>query len=111
MTAMPERWRVLPGRPVKLASIDPSSTPAAPGGKAETLATLPAFHERLAGLQDRLWAAHDRPLLVLLQGLDASGQDGTIRHVFRRVNPPGTRVAPSKPPMASHTDPALLALL
>ena len=53
MTAMPERWRVLPGKPVKLASIDPSSTAGAPGGKAETLATLPAFHARLAGLQDR----------------------------------------------------------
>src|SRR2546426_2569025 len=80
---MPERWRVLPGRPVKLASIDPSSTPGAPGDKAETVATLPAFHERLAGLQDRLWAAHDRSLLVVLQALDAGGKDGTIRHVFR----------------------------
>ena len=64
MTAMPERWRVLPGRPVTLASIDPSSTPGAPGGKAETLATLPAFHQRLAGLQDRLWAAHGQSLRI-----------------------------------------------
>src|SRR5438105_8013285 len=104
MTAMPERWRVLPGRPVKLASIDPSSTPGTPGGKAETLATLPAFHQRLAGLQDRLWAAHDRSLLVVLQALDAGGKDGTIHHVFRGVNPQGTRVTSFKVPVGEEAE-------
>ena len=104
MTTMPERWRVLPGKPVKLASIDPSSTPGAPGDKAETVATLLAFHERLAGLQDRLWAAHDRSLLVVLQALDGGGKDGTIRHVFRGVNPQGTRVASFKAPVGEETE-------
>ena len=78
--------------------------PRCPGDKALTVATLLAFHERLAGLQDRLWAAHDRSLLVVLQALDGGGKDGTIRHVFRGVNPQGTRVASFKAPVGEETE-------
>jgi PPK2 family polyphosphate:nucleotide phosphotransferase len=96
---MPERWRVQPGKPVKLADLDPSSTPGAPGDKAETLATLPAFHMQFALLQERLWAEHRRSLLVVLQALDAGGKDGTIHHVFQGVNPQGTRATSFKAPV------------
>ena len=102
--AMPERWRVQPGKPVKLESIDPSSTPGAPGGKAETLAVLPALHVELAALQERLWAEHRRSLLVVLQALDAGGKDGTVRHVFRGVNPQGTRVTSFKVPVGEEAE-------
>ena len=101
---MPERWRVQPGKPVKLADFDPSATPGAPGGKAETLATLPAFQVELAGLQERLWAEHRRSLLVVLQALDAGGKDGTIRHVFQGVNPQGTRVTSFRAPVGEETE-------
>jgi PPK2 family polyphosphate:nucleotide phosphotransferase len=101
---MPQRWRVEPGKRVRLESIDPSSTPGAPGGKAETVATLPPFHERLAALQERLWAEHRRSLLVVLQALDAGGKDGTIRHVFRGVNPQGTRVTSFKVPVGEEAE-------
>jgi len=101
---MPEQWRVQPGRPVKLESIDPSSTPGAPGGRTETLATLPAFQVELATLQERLWAEHRRSLLVVLQALDAGGKDGTIRHVFQGVNPQGTRVTSFKEPVGEETE-------
>ena len=104
MTAMPERWRVQPGKPVKLQSIDPSSTPGAPGDEAATVATLPAFHEKLATLQDRLWAEHRRSLLVVLQALDAGGKDGTVRHVFQGVNPQGTRVTSFKAPVGEEAE-------
>ena len=53
---------------------------------------------RLAALQDRLWAEARRSVLVVLQGIDASGKDGTIKHVFRGVNPQGVRVAAFKEP-------------
>ena len=60
-------------------------------------ATLPLLDE-LFDLQDRLWAESERSLLVVLQGLDASGKDGTIKHVFRGVNPQATTVASFKEP-------------
>ena len=87
-----------PGEKVRLAQYDPASTAGAPGDRAETeQATLP-LHDDLFSLQDRLWAEARRSLLVVLQGLDASGKDGTIKHVFRGVNPQGTTVASFKEP-------------
>jgi PPK2 family polyphosphate:nucleotide phosphotransferase len=54
--------------------------------------------ERLAGLQERLWAEHDRTVLLVLQGIDTSGKDGTIKHVIGRVNPLGCRIISFKRP-------------
>lgn len=96
---MPERWRVKPGSTVDLHEMDPSATPGAPGGRDETLATLPALHVELAALQDRLAAERRQSLLVVLQAMDAAGKDGTIRHVFDGVNPQGTRVHSFKAPV------------
>ncbi|MGO9876738.1 MAG: polyphosphate kinase 2 family protein [Acidimicrobiia bacterium] len=93
-----DRWLVTAGHHVDLATLDPGSASGAPGGRADTEAALPALHEQLADLQDRLWAEARRSLLVVLQGMDAAGKDGTISHVFRGVNPQGTRVASFKQP-------------
>ena len=93
-----DRWRAEPGRRLDLATLDPGSTEGAPGGHADTEAALPALHEELADLQDRLWAEAKRSLLVVLQAMDAGGKDGTVSHVFRGVNPQGTRVAAFKQP-------------
>lgn len=49
-------------------------------------------------LQYLLYADHGRSLLIVLQGLDAAGKDGTIRHVFSGMNPQGVRVAAFKQP-------------
>jgi PPK2 family polyphosphate:nucleotide phosphotransferase len=56
--------------------------------------------ERLAELQDRLYAEDRRALLVILQGLDASGKDGTIKHVLSGLNPQGVAVTSFKQPTA-----------
>jgi PPK2 family polyphosphate:nucleotide phosphotransferase len=93
-----DRWRVKPGRPVDLADFDPGSSAGAPGKRPATEAALPALVEALADLQDRLWAEAKRSLLVVLQAMDAAGKDGTIKHVFRGVNPQGTRVVSFKEP-------------
>jgi PPK2 family polyphosphate:nucleotide phosphotransferase len=53
---------------------------------------------RLAVLHNRLYAEHTRALLLVLQGLDASGKDGTIRRVFTGVNPQGCQVESFKEP-------------
>jgi PPK2 family polyphosphate:nucleotide phosphotransferase len=58
------------------------------------------MQDRLAKLQSRLWAESRQSLLVVLQGIDASGKDGTISHVFRGLNPLGLWVASFKVPTA-----------
>jgi PPK2 family polyphosphate:nucleotide phosphotransferase len=100
MSASPEsdRWKVKPGREVDFAAFDTDSTAGAPGDRGETEAALPVLQERLADLQDRLWAEGRRSLLVVLQAMDAGGKDGTIKHVFRGVNPQGCRVQSFKEP-------------
>ena len=99
MAGMLERWRVRPGTKVDLDTVDPGSTPGAPGNKDATLAALPALTLELADLQDRLAAEARRSLLVVLQAPDAGGKDGTIRHVFHGMNPQGTRVHSFKAPV------------
>jgi PPK2 family polyphosphate:nucleotide phosphotransferase len=48
--------------------------------------------ERLAALQERLWAEKSRRILLVLQGIDTAGKDGTIKHVIGFVNPLGCRI-------------------
>ena len=48
--------------------------------------------ERLADLQDRFWAEGKRAILVVLQGIDAAGKDGTIKKVMTAFNPQGSPV-------------------
>lgn len=54
--------------------------------------------DRIAELQRVLYADGDRALLIVLQGRDASGKDGTIRKVFTEVNPQGCEVTSFKAP-------------
>jgi PPK2 family polyphosphate:nucleotide phosphotransferase len=84
---------VHPGSPVDLVGRDPASTPGAPGDRAATVAAFEKQHGRLFALQDRLLAEAKHSLLVVLQGIDTSGKDGTIRHVFGGLSPSATHVA------------------
>ena len=52
----------------------------------------------LASAQELLWASGNHSVLIILQGLDAAGKDGTIRHVMSGVNPQGCRVQGFKVP-------------
>lgn len=95
---MRERWVVKPGRRPQLEDLDPASTPGIEGGKDAATAEHPRLQKHLAELQDRLWAQATRSLLVVLQGMDASGKDGTIKHVFEGVNPQAVHVTAFKVP-------------
>ena len=53
---------------------------------------------RLAELQELLYAEGKRGLLIVLQGMDAAGKDGTVRHVMNAFNPQGVRVVSFKVP-------------
>jgi PPK2 family polyphosphate:nucleotide phosphotransferase len=64
-------------------------------------ARLDALHVRLERLQQRLYAEGRHALLVVLQGLDASGKDGVIRRVFEGVNPQGCKVVSFKAPTST----------
>jgi PPK2 family polyphosphate:nucleotide phosphotransferase len=56
------------------------------------------FKEKLFELQNLLYANQKHSLLIILQGMDASGKDGTVRHVFSSMNPMGVNVKPFKAP-------------
>lgn len=56
------------------------------------------LRDELIDLQRRLYAEGRRKLLIVLQAMDAGGKDGTIRHVFRGVNPQGVQVTSFKKP-------------
>ncbi|CAA9256731.1 MAG: Polyphosphate kinase 2 [uncultured Acidimicrobiales bacterium] len=92
------QWRVEPGTKVHLGKIDTRSTDGAPGGKASTEAAMDELLHDLQGLQERLYADGGQSLLVVLQAIDAGGKDGTIKHVFRGLNPAGCRVVSFKVP-------------
>jgi PPK2 family polyphosphate:nucleotide phosphotransferase len=68
----------------------------------ETLGLKKDHHEanvkQLAALHDVLYAEHRHALLIVLQGMDAAGKDGTIRHVMSGVNPQGCVVTSFKEP-------------
>lgn len=90
--------RVEPGGRVDLERIDPGATFGTDKDAAEPL--LQAGLERLGELQDRLWAEQQHCVLVVLQGIDAAGKDGTIRHVMSAFNPQGCTVTSFKVPTA-----------
>jgi PPK2 family polyphosphate:nucleotide phosphotransferase len=90
-----------PGSRVKLAGLDPDHTHGIQ--KASAAARLEKNLERLSVLQYLLYAEARRSLLVVLQGIDAGGKDGTIRHVMSGLNPQGVQVTPFKVPEGEET--------
>jgi PPK2 family polyphosphate:nucleotide phosphotransferase len=98
------KYLVHPGQKVDLDDFDPDDVHLVPGGRAEAKQKNAAIQERLDRLQELLYAAHDRKLLIVLQGMDTSGKDGTIRHVMAGFNPVGTRVVSFKKPSLEETD-------
>ena len=87
------------GKKVRLARFPTDSTKHLPPRDKADHATQKAI-ERLGALQDNLYAEGRRSLLVILQGMDASGKDGAVRKVFDAVNPTGVQVVSFKQPSA-----------
>lgn len=91
-----DRLRVAPGQPVDLDARDPNDSHgwARDDGEEATATEL----DRLADLQERLWAEGKRAVLIVLQGIDTSGKDGAIRKVAGAFNPQGCVVTSFKVP-------------
>src|SRR6478735_5044908 len=85
-----------PGKKFRLRDIDPSDTHGIDRKTAE--AQLQKDREDLLELQNCLYAESRRSVLVVLQGIDAGGKDGTIRHVMSGLNPQGVSVTSFKVP-------------
>ncbi|HEX4578207.1 MAG TPA: polyphosphate kinase 2 family protein [Edaphobacter sp.] len=90
-------YLVKPHTRVRLAKLSSSDTG---GFKSEEAAkqTLVKHREQLADLQDVFYAGQVKALLIVLQGMDTAGKDGTISHIFSGINPQGCEVAQFKVP-------------
>lgn len=99
-----ERLRVTPGSKVVLPDGFGPGDRFGLHRKDEGARLLQRGVELLADYQDRLAAQHTDSVLVVLQGMDASGKDSTIRHVMNGVNPQGVHVSTFKEPSAGELD-------
>lgn len=93
-----DRYRVPPNTPIDLQEWDPNDNSAYDAGKGAAKDRLDELNGELEELQELLFAEDKHKVLIVLQGMDTSGKDGTIRHVFEGVNPQGVRVANFKVP-------------
>ena len=83
---------------VKLANFNPASTPFAHGSNKDQEKDLKTLNQQLAQLIQPLQAERQRSILLVLQGMDAAGKDGTVRGVFKHTSPMGVRLATFKTP-------------
>ncbi len=99
------RWQIGPARrQVRLKDLDPGDKPFSKGSKAEDQARVQALAREIDELQNLFYADGRHKLLVVLQGTDTSGKDGTIRGVFGQTSPLGVHTvgwkAPTEPERA-----------
>jgi PPK2 family polyphosphate:nucleotide phosphotransferase len=87
---------VKPHTSLKLVEIDPNNTLGRNKNDIEN--ELVELHSTLSQLQYRLYIENKKALLIILQGMDASGKDGTIKHVMSAFHPLGCRVESFKVP-------------
>ena len=103
MTELIEPLKVTPGSEVRLSrDHDPGYTGQVTRPQAAAL--LADGVDLLADYQDRLAAQDTFGVLLVLQGIDAAGKDGTIKHVMSGVNPQAVEVRAFKQPSAEELD-------
>ncbi len=98
-----DRYRVRPGRRVKLRRYDSADT--GPFRKKEEAAErLTRGRERMITLHERLYAQNTWAVLLIIQAMDAAGKDSAIKHVMSGLNPQGTQVFSFKRPSDEELD-------
>ncbi|MBA4213317.1 MAG: polyphosphate--nucleotide phosphotransferase [Polaromonas sp.] len=103
-------WQVPPGnggkkpKGVSLKSFKPDAKPFSLGNKAADQAAVASLAEELDALQNLFYADGRHKLLVVLQGTDTSGKDGTVRGVFARTSPLGVHTVGWKAPTEAELD-------
>ena len=105
------KLRVVPGKGVKLKKIETGwaqneelKTYEKGAVKERAIEILEANRLTLASSQELLWANNTHSVLIVLQGMDTAGKDGTIRHVMSGMNPQGCKVCSFKVPTTDETE-------
>jgi PPK2 family polyphosphate:nucleotide phosphotransferase len=99
-----KRYRVEPSKKVDLGDWNPNDTSGFEGTEELAVKESVKLDEKLDKLQEKLYAEHKHKVLVVLQAMDTGGKDGTIRRIFRGVNPAGIRVAHFREPTPEELD-------
>lgn len=90
-----------------LSDEDAARTPLCSGdGHAETREDrhlAKSLHKEIAALQEKLYAERERKVLLVLQGVDCAGKDGTVHRLFRKINPMGLRPVRFDVPTSAET--------
>jgi PPK2 family polyphosphate:nucleotide phosphotransferase len=94
--------RTRPGDKIRLSKIDPDDT----GGmnKKEACARFDELREEISLLQEKLFAEHERSLLILFQAMDTGGKDGALKALCFGLNPAGLEVARFNAPTQAELD-------
>ena len=95
-------FQIKPSTRIRLGKWDPKFI--GEHTKKEALRKIEKLREQISDMQMRLYAEHQRSLLICLQGQDASGNDGVVRHVIGSMNPEGCRVVNFKEPTKEELD-------
>ena len=98
MSKLSKAWQLPHAKNRKLKDFDPSAKPFSSGDKQKDIAATEALATELDGLQNLFYADKRFKLLVILQGTDTSGKDGTLRGVFSRMSPLGVQTIGWKAP-------------
>ncbi len=98
------RYLVKPSKKISLKNWNPGERKLSSGDKTIDAQSLAALNEQLDKLQDLLYAGHQHKVLLVLQGMDTSGKDGTIRNVFNSVDPLGVHAVSFKVPTEDELD-------
>ena len=93
---------VQPGQDISLAKIDTDET--AGHSKAASIKKIDSLRERLAKLQEALFAEHERSLLIVVQAMDTGGKDGAIKNLCHGLDPNGVQLTNFKYPTAEERD-------
>ncbi len=97
-----EPYRVTDGKGFRLSRIDTRDTQGLTKEQAQKF--LQRGVQRLAAMQDKLYAQDQWGVLLVFQAMDAAGKDGTIKHVMSGINPQGCQVSSFKAPSSEELD-------
>ena len=99
-----KQYRIDEPGTVRLSRYAPDARPFSVGDKAADKARVAELAAELATVQDRFYALRRHKLLLVLQGMDTSGKDGTIRAVFQAIDPLGVRAVSYRAPTEPEKD-------
>ena len=99
-----KRYRIDEGEKFRMGDIDPRESTEFSGDKQDAEKKNVAIQEDLNALQEVFFAARSHKLLIVLQGMDTSGKDGTVRHVMGGFDPAGVTVVSFKKPTPTELD-------